>query len=748
MTKMIRGLEAEWNADIKDNIDWNEVVEHVQSRQSDVNSNISNGVNSAQGVNTANGVNTASSQVNAASSLNIDNLSDTVIYAFLDSQPNSTHLVNEDMEQIHPDDLEEINLKWQMAMLTTRARRFLKNTRRKLNLIGNDSIAFDKTKLECYNCHKRCHFARECRAPRGQDNMSRVVTRKTVPVETPNSSALVSCDGLGGYAWSDQAEEGLTNYALMAYFTSPTLSLDYEISDCSKSCLKAIENLKSTNEKLLNRALTELQRKLDLAETKKEGIQLNVNKLENASKSLNKIIECQTVDNYKKGLGYNTVPPPHIGLFPPPKSNLSYTGLEELFNEPKTKDSKDKSNDVEPKSVKKDSDAPIIEDWVSDDEEENVEKKELKPSINWINFVKDTTNNPRETVKNGEQHTQNTHRKRGNQRNWNGMMSHKPNQKLTTLKNNYDNKKVNTVWVKKVNTAKLKATVNAAKVKAKHKAVKGKMGNAVKASACGIMRKLMRDMLPLKEILKEGRLLAKPVVAQSNDFSGTKASNGTGKEKEAERDYILLPCWTADSPFSTTSKSSQDNEFQPSNDGAKKVDEDPRKVNAISTNISIDLPPNLNMPSLKDISIFEDSHDDEDVFGIEAIRLFLAYASFKDFIVYQMDVKSAFLYGKIEEEVCEKASTPIETSKPLLKDEGGEKVDVHMYRSMIGSLMYLTSSRPDIMFATVVANSTTESEYVAASSCCGQVLWIQNQLLDYRVNAAIDVVKVYAVKYN
>ncbi|GKB85383.1 putative ribonuclease H-like domain-containing protein [Tanacetum coccineum] len=334
---------------------------------------------------------------------------------------------------------------------------------------------------------------------------------------------------------------------------------------------------------------------------------------------------------------------------------------------------------------------------------------------------------------------------------------------------------------------------------------------------------------------------------------------------------------------------------------------------------------------------------------IEAIRLFLAYASFKDFVVYQMDVKSAFLYGKIEEEVyvCQPpgfedpdfpdrvykvekalyglhqaprawyetlstylldngfqrgkidktlfikrhkgdillvqvyvddiifgstkkelciafeklmhekfqmssmgeltfflglqvqqkkdgifisqdkyvdeilkkfrftevktASTPMETQKPLLKDKDGEEVDVHMYRSMIGSLMYLTSSRPDIMFTvcacaryqvnpkvshlyavkrifrylkgqpklglwypkdspfdlvaytnsnyagvsldrksttrgcqflgyrliswqckkqTVIANYTIEAEYLAASSCYGQVLWIQNQLLD------------------
>nr|GEV63961.1 retrovirus-related Pol polyprotein from transposon TNT 1-94 [Tanacetum cinerariifolium] len=113
---------------------------------------------------------------------------------------------------------------------------------------------------------------------------------------------------------------------------------------------------------------------------------------------------------------------------------------------------------------------------------------------------------------------------------------------------------------------------------------------------------------------------------------------------------------------------------------------------------------------------------------IEAIRLFLAYALFKDFVVYQMDVKSAFLYGKIKEEKEDRifisqdkyvneiltkfdffevktASTPIETHKTLLKDEMRDDVDEHLYRSMIGSLMYLTSSRPDIMFAMVMIHT-------------------------------------------
>ncbi|GJX62610.1 putative ribonuclease H-like domain-containing protein [Tanacetum coccineum] len=198
---------------------------------------------------------------------------------------------------------------------------------------------------------------------------------------------------------------------------------------------------------------------------------------------------------------------------------------------------------------------------------------------------------------------------------------------------------------------------------------------------------------------------------------------------------------------------------------------------------------------------------------IEAIRLFLAFASYMGFTVYQMDVKSAFLYDTIEEEVT--ATTPIESNKPLVKDEDGVDVDVHVYKSMIGSLMYLTTSRPEIMFVvcacarfqvtpkashlnvvkrifsylkhqpklglwypkdspfeleafsdsdyrgasldkksttggcqflcrrliywqckkkTIVANSTTEAEYVAAANCCGKVLWIQNQMMDYGFN--------------
>ncbi|GKC02662.1 ribonuclease H-like domain-containing protein, partial [Tanacetum coccineum] len=127
---------------------------------------------------------------------------------------------------IDADDLEEMDLKWQMAMLTMRARRFLKKTGRKVGASGSETIEFDKIKVECYNCHKRGHFTRECRAPR--ENMNREPVRRNVTVETTDAKALVAQDGFG-YDWSDQTEEGLTNFALMAYTSSSSSSLDSEV---------------------------------------------------------------------------------------------------------------------------------------------------------------------------------------------------------------------------------------------------------------------------------------------------------------------------------------------------------------------------------------------------------------------------------------------------------------------------------------------------------------------------------------
>ncbi|GJZ43480.1 ribonuclease H-like domain-containing protein [Tanacetum coccineum] len=180
-----------------------------------------------EAVNAAHGVTTTSTQVNNAYSTNIDNLSDAVICSFFVSQPNSPQLAHEDL-----------------------ARRFLKNTRRKLTVNGNETIGFDKSKVECYNCHKRGHFAKDCRALRNQDNKNKESSRRSVPMETSTSTALMPYDGLGGYDWSAQAEEW-PNYALMAYSSSNSDSEVSNDSNCSKSCMETVKLLKSQNDQLL-----------------------------------------------------------------------------------------------------------------------------------------------------------------------------------------------------------------------------------------------------------------------------------------------------------------------------------------------------------------------------------------------------------------------------------------------------------------------------------------------------------------
>nr|GEX57440.1 hypothetical protein [Tanacetum cinerariifolium] len=121
---------------------------------------------------------------------NVDNLNDVVIYSFFASQSNSPQLDNDDLKQIDADDLEEMDLRWQMVMLTMRARRFLQRIGRNLGANGTTSIGFDMSKVECHNCHRRGHFARECRSPR--DTRNKDIQRRNVPVETSTSNALVS----------------------------------------------------------------------------------------------------------------------------------------------------------------------------------------------------------------------------------------------------------------------------------------------------------------------------------------------------------------------------------------------------------------------------------------------------------------------------------------------------------------------------------------------------------------------------
>nr|GEY35010.1 hypothetical protein [Tanacetum cinerariifolium] len=205
-------------------------------------------------INTAHGVSTASTQVNAAYSKNIDNLSDAIICSFFASQPNSPQLVHEDLEQIHLDDMDEMDLKWQMAILTMRARR-------------------------------------EYRAPRNQDNKNMESSRRSVPVETSTSTTLVSCDGLVDITGVIRQRKDLIMHPWLSYLQVLTQSLDEFINK------HVVENCKAN------------------------------------------------------------------------------------------------SSEEEPKGVRKNDDAPIIEEWVSDNEEDDVSQPKIKnkivrPSIVKKEFVK------------------------------------------------------------------------------------------------------------------------------------------------------------------------------------------------------------------------------------------------------------------------------------------------------------------------------------------------------------------------
>nr|GEU56322.1 hypothetical protein [Tanacetum cinerariifolium] len=154
--------------------------------------------NTNRAVNTTQGVNNANTQGATDTLTTVEKLSDAVIYSFFTNQPSIPQLDNEDLQQIHHDDLKEIDLRKNIVMLTMRARRFLKNTRRKLDMANKERIGFDKSKVKCFNCHKRRHFARECKAPKNQDRRNKEPTKRTVPVEETTSNSLVSqCDVFG-----------------------------------------------------------------------------------------------------------------------------------------------------------------------------------------------------------------------------------------------------------------------------------------------------------------------------------------------------------------------------------------------------------------------------------------------------------------------------------------------------------------------------------------------------------------------
>ncbi|GJZ38335.1 ribonuclease H-like domain-containing protein [Tanacetum coccineum] len=327
-------------------------------------------------------------------------------------------------------DIEEMDLKWQLALLSMRTRRFFQKTGRKITINGSDTAGYDKSKVECFNCHKMGHFARECRGPRNQDsrNRNQDSSRRTVNVEETSSKAMVAIDG-AGFDWSYMADDEVpTNMALMAFSDSEV----HNDKTCSKICLKSFETLKtqlddlriefnksefnlatykrglaSVEEQLVfykknevifceqlavlkrdisykDSELSMLKSELEKLKQEKESNQLKIENFDNASKSLDKLIRSQIPNKSRKGLGfvsYNVVPPPPTGLFSPLNLDLSNFGLEE-FQQPEfegyvPKTSKNVSEDIS-NEVRESPDAPMVEKLVSGDK---LEKKTIFPTV-------------------------------------------------------------------------------------------------------------------------------------------------------------------------------------------------------------------------------------------------------------------------------------------------------------------------------------------------------------------------------
>nr|GEV21881.1 copia protein [Tanacetum cinerariifolium] len=876
----------------------------------------SNTNSTTKSVSAAASVSVVCAKMHVSSLPNVDSLSNAVIYSFFASQSSSPQLDNENLKQIDVDDLKEMDLRWLMAMLTMRARRFLQKTRRNLGANEPTSMGFDMSKLECYNCHRNGYFARECRSPKdSRRNGAAESQRRIVPVKTSTSNALVSqCDGVGSFDWSYQAEEEPTNYALMD-FSSSSFSSDNEV---------------------FTRAMFDCNDYL-------------------SSESDESWSPSSLYDRFQLSDGYHDVPPPYTGTFMPPKPDL-------VFNTAPTavETNHPAFNHVEI-SIPTATPKPATPKPTSSVKIRNRKACVVCKSLDHL--IKDCAYHAKKMA----QPTPRNHAHRGNHKQYAPLTHTNPQKHMVPASVLTQSKPISITADRPVSAAVPKIQVtrprHAKPVVTKFNspirrhltcspslkssnspprvtAVKALVGNPQHAlkdkgvidSGCSrVVRFLEKEKSGQNRVLVtkphnktpyellHGRTPSigfirpfgcpvtilntldsvgtgltwlfdidsltrtmnyQPVTAgnQTNPSAGFQDKFTAEKAgKEIDQQYVLFPVCSAQSR-------KQDDETKKVAKGKSPVEffTGYRNLSAEFEDCSDNSINEVNAAELEDITYSDDEDDEEllqfkmqkvwilvdfphgkraigtkwgfrnkkdeigivvmnkarlvaqghtqeegidyeDVFAlvarIEAIRLFLAYSSFMGFMVYQMDVKSAFLYRAVEEEVyvCQplgfedpdhpnkvykvvkalyglhqaprachdkyvaeilrkfgltegkSASAPINTEMPLLKDFDGEDIDMHTYRLMIGSLKYLTSSRPDIMFVdspfdlvaysnsdyagasldrkstiggcqflgckliswqckkqTVVATSSTEAEYVAAASCCIQVLWIHN----------------------
>ncbi|GKB58443.1 ribonuclease H-like domain-containing protein [Tanacetum coccineum] len=450
--KFLRSLPSSWNQialiirnkpDI-DEIDINDLYNNLKVYEDELKRSL--GSNSAsqnlaflssENTSSTNEVTTASGDFRVSTADGINQVPSTpcahdIAYSFLAQPTTSPQLENEDFQQMDGDDLEELDLRWQVAMLTVRVKKFIQRTGRNLDFKEKRLVSLDKSKIECYNCHRKGHFARECRSGRNQGRRSYGDNgRSNAPTNESSSQALVAQDGLGGYDWSNDFEVEPVNYALMAISSSSSSSSsDSEVQKCSKQCLESFKTLqknydtereKHNKAKLEIRgyeiALESLESRI-LGHEKNElawGYSTQLNELssnhETDSENSLSIFDVRSSDEENTSENdrfsknrYKAVPPPITGNFLTSRADISFAGLDEyaIRNKiiesqttelnTKTSEIAGQTNAEKPKSAnesvvsnpKIDSDRVIIEDWNSDDEDEEFEVQTVRPETQTV----------------------------------------------------------------------------------------------------------------------------------------------------------------------------------------------------------------------------------------------------------------------------------------------------------------------------------------------------------------------------
>ncbi|GJS07291.1 ribonuclease H-like domain-containing protein [Tanacetum coccineum] len=397
-----------------------------------VSSNITGSTN--EPVKTAHGISAANSKDNASTLPNVDSLSDAVIYSFFAR-----------------DRLEVAN--------------------------GNaDNESKDISQED----------RKESRAPKYQDNRNRETMRRIVPVEETTSNTLVS------YSSSSETKSQLNVEAYKVGLESVKARLD--VYKKNEAVFEEDMKILKLDIMLRDNALIELRKKFEKAEKERDDLKLTLEKFENSSKNLSKLLDNQVNDKYK----------------------TEYVFSESITSVPAVETNKVKTSESKPKSVSE----PLIEDWISDSEDENETKsksksKKRKPSFATVEFVKSTEHvkSPRESVKKVENIEQakyprkNSQSPRGNKRNWNNLMTQK-------LGSNFKFKNKACYVCGSFNHFIKDCDFYEKKI------VEKPIWNNAKRETDAIlqiMKKLMEDLLPLEVVPKEGKLLGKKNIILSTD---------------------------------------------------------------------------------------------------------------------------------------------------------------------------------------------------------------------------------------